>query len=463
LSSIDKSEFTRIIADLKKKNKNLVGRLDRHNLSTATNKALEQTALIGELSKKSGSTIAGHPRAGSVKNPIISRNGDKDREEDVDGVEEDDDDDDEENSSLGGKVERVVDSIRRTGYARAQPETSNDEDSEEESDDLNFKLHDFRWRSSSQQTGYLVVTFDDSETTEEVDLKTMLHDFPEEVIRFMWEKYGRSQRTMSYVEKCAKSDILLEGMKKKVFSGFKTLKCYLAKMSWNDSTPGHRMQQQPAWDTKPNRKTEPKKGRAKQIPNRGNEMIDKRDNSVLGGGTETRGVQLGDVAGSAARGGRGEVNNDQCLNASRRKVNQMIENVDEEGEVQEMSVESTDFENSDEELIDCAAEGENHDWEEFADRAWVREGQLLYQKQCIGKRDGVVCGKMFVEHTIVGTNVDNQYCPTVGHPAWGCKKCRQAMCDPCRDYYVAFQRLQSPGRNSGVGTDRANKRGLAGG
>jgi hypothetical protein len=32
----------------------------------------------------------------------------------------------------------------------------------------------------------------------------MLHDFPEKVFHFMWEKYSRSEKAMSYVDNVQK-------------------------------------------------------------------------------------------------------------------------------------------------------------------------------------------------------------------------------------------------------------------
>jgi hypothetical protein len=64
---------------------------------------------------------------------------------------------------------------------------------------------------------------------------------------------------MSYVEQCAKGNLLLAGKKKKVFSGFRKLTGYIAQQSWKDDT-GPRMQQQLPWDTNPIRKTVHQRG-----------------------------------------------------------------------------------------------------------------------------------------------------------------------------------------------------------
>jgi hypothetical protein len=94
---------------------------------------------------------------------------------------------------------------------------------------MKFEVHDFCWKLSSQQNGYFLVSIDDSNVNDKVDLKTTLHDFPERVICFMWEKVSRSEKAMSYVEQCAKGNLFVAGKKKKVFSGFRTLSAYIAQ------------------------------------------------------------------------------------------------------------------------------------------------------------------------------------------------------------------------------------------
>jgi hypothetical protein len=127
---------------------------------------------------------------------------------------------------------------------------------------------------------------------------------------------------------------------------------------------------------------------------------------------------------------------------------------------QSLVFESTDFE-SDEERVHCTIMGVNHDWEEFVCGSWVREGHILCDKRCIGTRNGVVCGRKFVEKGFgIGNKQhcsDSSFHPTVGNPAWGCKKCRRVMCSQCKTYYVTNEKFQSPGRKSGVGNDRARR------
>jgi hypothetical protein len=129
----------------------------------------------------------------------------------------------------------------------------------------------------------------------------------------------------------------------------------------------------------------------------------------------------------------------------------------------DLEVESTDFEASDVEVVDCAKIESNHEWEEFAGPTWVKRGGLLYEKHCIGTRNGVTCERKFVCVLLKPKEdksncTETEYRPTRGHPAWGCRKCKRAMCNPCKMYYVANEKLKSPGRNSGVGNDRAGRR-----
>jgi hypothetical protein len=103
------------------------------------------------------------------------------------------------------------------------------------------------------------------------------------------------------------------------------------------------------------------------------------------------------------------------LHASIKEVTVVPKNQDcmeEEADVPEMPVYLTDFDpdkESEKEMEACATVGVNHDWEEFATRDWVREGQLLFQKQCIGTRNGGICGRMFVNHAFSGTNEFYRY------------------------------------------------------
>jgi hypothetical protein len=115
-----------------------------------------------------------------------------------------------------------------------------------------------------EKKGYLIVRFNDSEIDQRMDLQPLLHDYPEQVIRFMWEKYSRSAQAMSYVEECAKGEITLGRKKTAVMQGFKSLNHYLEGKPWRDVSV-MRLQQQPAWDEKVLKKKEPPKKNGKPI------------------------------------------------------------------------------------------------------------------------------------------------------------------------------------------------------
>jgi hypothetical protein len=195
---------------------------------------------------------------------------------------------------------------------------------------------------SSQQNGYFLVLFDDSNVNEKVELKTMLHDFPERVIRFMWEKSSRSEKAMSYVERCAKGNLFVAGKKKKGFSGFRSLSAYIAQQSWKDDV-GPQMQQQPPWDTKPIRKVNPRRGQVKKGPVRELRLEGKQGDSVEGGEQED-GVALG--LGQQLGGGISTTKYNQPLHTSIKEVTVVPDNQDcmeEEADVAEMPVYLTDF------------------------------------------------------------------------------------------------------------------------
>jgi hypothetical protein len=114
-----------------------------------------------------------------------------DDDDDNDDNNIDDGDDDKESSN---EVDEVAVSKRGREGTKSVAEDESNDDTKENIDEMKFEVHDFCWKSSSQQNGYLRVSFDDSNVNEKVDLKTVLHDFPEKVICFMWEKYSRLEK-----------------------------------------------------------------------------------------------------------------------------------------------------------------------------------------------------------------------------------------------------------------------------
>ena len=96
----------------------------------------------------------------------------------------------------------------------------------------------------------------------------------------------------------------------------------------------------------------------------------------------------------------------------------------------------------------------NHNWEYYDDPSYCVTGTLMTGggNTCIGRRGGVVCGKLFVP-TINQLNqigVQGAYRISFKTPAYGCKDCWRAMCKPCHDYYEANERVPSPPRYRGA-------------
>jgi hypothetical protein len=242
---------------------------------------------------------------------------------------------------------------------------------------------------------------------------------------------------------------------------------------------GPQMQQQPPRDTKPIQKVNPRRGQVKKGPVRELWLDGKQGDSVEGGEQEDGvalglGQQLGGGISTATIGIGVVAKYNQPLHTSIKEVTVVPENQDcmeEEADVTEMPVYSTDFdldEESKKEMEACATVG--YCWSKSQlggvcnKRLGVQGAAILFQKQCIGTRNGGICGRMFVNHAFLGTKMnftDTEYCPTAACPAWGCKKCSRAMCDPCKGNYLTNEKLQSLGRNNGVGNDCANRRCLS--
>ena len=66
-----------------------------------------------------------------------------------------------------------------------------------------------------------------------------------------------------------------------------------------------------------------------------------------------------------------------------------------------------------------------HQWEEFVDGRWARDGNVLEGKQCIGRRNGSLCSREFVARQLPNKShfSDTQYHPTGKHPVYGCRIC----------------------------------------
>jgi hypothetical protein len=176
------------IAELEKRNKKLVELLEKQNLSTALQKANNQLAMIGELCKKSVAASS-HPAVVSIKKKVVTKQSNREHD-DNDSYDNDDDDEDDDDKESAVDENEVA--VARRGSEGDLSDEESEEDTNANIKEMAFEMHDFRWKWSTQQAGYLVVPFDDSNVNEKVDLKTMLHHFPEKVICFMWEKYSKS-------------------------------------------------------------------------------------------------------------------------------------------------------------------------------------------------------------------------------------------------------------------------------
>jgi hypothetical protein len=220
-----------------------------------------------------------------------------------------------------------------------------DKDDEEEVDE-DPVVKDFRWKSVAKKSGYLIVRFDNEEVDQQMELKPLLHNYPELVIWFMWEKYSQSEQTMHYVEQCAKGGITLGGKKKQVMKGFKSLRDYLEGKTWKDITKP-RFQQQPAWDENVSRQKVKSKGKKKSTPGTEHQMPHSGTKDHVGQGYETNRSRvannnLGDADVTQAELG---VTADPGMKLQARTEPTNLEsNMEEVGEDVYLQTESTDFE-----------------------------------------------------------------------------------------------------------------------
>ena len=64
-------------------------------------------------------------------------------------------------------------------------------------------IKDFRWRTANRCYGYFRVKYEDEVEERQCEIKDLLYDYPEEGMRFIWEKYGCYEKVRAYVGKCA--------------------------------------------------------------------------------------------------------------------------------------------------------------------------------------------------------------------------------------------------------------------
>jgi hypothetical protein len=80
----------------------------------------------------------------------------------------------------------------------AQGGTSFVDNNDEEEVDKDPVVKDFSWKFIARKSGYLIVRSDNEEVNQQMDLKPLLHNYPELVIQ-----YSQSDQTMCYIEQCA--------------------------------------------------------------------------------------------------------------------------------------------------------------------------------------------------------------------------------------------------------------------
>jgi hypothetical protein len=218
------------VSDLRKEIQKLQKKVQMEAQAKARNRADEQDGMIQILQKKTAASS--NVRKSVSMGKLVGKTGQ--REVNSDGEEEGSSNEDGSDNSEDNKI--------------THGGTSFVDDDDEEEVDEDPIVKDFRWKSVAKKGEYLIVRFDDEEVNQQMELKPLLHDYPELVIWFMWEKYSQSEQTMHYVEQCAKGGITLGGKRKQVvMKGFKSLRDYLKGKTWKDITKP-RFQQQPAWD-----------------------------------------------------------------------------------------------------------------------------------------------------------------------------------------------------------------------
>jgi hypothetical protein len=411
-------------------------------------------------------------------------------------------------------------SVKASKVVRA----TDDDASDDESTVPDFEIHDFRWKTNLKKEGYLVVKFQDEETTKNMSLKPLLRDYDEKVIKFMWDKYSGNKDAMKYLERQAKGQYSFMNTRSKCVEGFQSLFAYVYDKKWEDTSKRIR-QQPPAWD-----KTVqlPKKAPIWTAPAKKNllpatRITFKAIESVDAGLEGTRMNQketsvtavdkmaidhqvdvspdinpatIGNVVdpvpnmqrlGSpknllpamSAVAGEAEFVDDAGSGGAKmveelHAVEQVAESVDQEMEEMMGSfAESVDQEMeettglSNQNIVAttrderACIEG-NHDWSmEYSRGSWAKEGELLCGETCMGWSNGRLCGRTFVEKgwgKREKNYTEQEYHPSAQFPAWGCQKCKRFMCHPCRIYYDTNERMESPGRKSGVGNERRNRR-----
>jgi hypothetical protein len=268
------------VSDLRKEIQKLQKKVQMEAQAKARNRADQQEGMIQILQKKTAAPS--NVRRSVSTGKSVGKTGQ--REVDSDGEDEGSRDEEGSNNSEDNKIAHGGTSF-----------VDNDDEEEVEEDPV---VKDFCWKSVARKSGYLIVRFDDEEVDQQMELKPLLHNYPELVIRFMWEKYSQSEQTMHYVEQCAKGGITLGGKRKQVMKGFKSLRDYLEGKTWKDVTIPQ-FQQQPAWDENVSRQKAKSKGKKKSAPSTEHQMPHSGTKDQVGRGYETNRSRVANNLGDA--------------------------------------------------------------------------------------------------------------------------------------------------------------------
>jgi hypothetical protein len=375
---------------------------------------------------------------------------------------------------------RKPDDTQSTAKKKTKLSKDNVEDEDEDIKEDSFNILEFRWATNEWKDGYLLVDFKDGKEASKMAIKPLLYDFPEKVLGFMWCKYSDSELTMRYIEKCAKAQVSYSGQREKCVPGFKNLSTYAIENKLTDSY--FCIQQRPAWDKDVRKRPPPEPlKRPKIVAGEWNTMNKGCNNTSMASPRHEvdvcpenldsemeaiAGEEIGCLKGSIEDMGGEEVEREESgINRllrmeSREDGEAVVGGELRVAEVDALMVDEVEPEVAEDESEDDSGDdkkGEvppicvtvNHDWEEFPSGRWVEEGRILHGQRCIGTRNSTICDRKFVEKAFGGrgqNHTDDLFYPTAAHPAWGCKRCKRAMCNECKVYYVGHQRMESPAR-----------------
>jgi hypothetical protein len=149
----------------------------------------------------------------------------------------------------GGSSRRAKGMISRdTGGGSDSDKESSDEDeksldnreedpsSDQEPDDLDIVINEFRYTNHQQKSGYFLGHYSDKLTggLERFEMKETLVDFPETTLKYMYDNYGHHEHTVKYIEKVCQSmwTFPKSNVKRPVVLGFKTLNAYVKFNGW---------------------------------------------------------------------------------------------------------------------------------------------------------------------------------------------------------------------------------------